>query len=102
MADALSPAMTVRDLQNGYWYLDQLKNFAERICIPVRRSCEKKNSKSPSWRSSARRKRALPTKRSLRVHYATAGMKDVENYTSNCETKDFIVEQARVMATAVR
>jgi len=23
--------MTLRDFENGYWYLDQLKNFAERI-----------------------------------------------------------------------
>jgi len=34
MADILSPAMTLRDFENGYWYLDQLKNFAERIGIP--------------------------------------------------------------------
>jgi len=25
--------MTVRDFENGCWYLDQLKNFAERIGI---------------------------------------------------------------------
>jgi len=37
MANALSPMMTLRDFENGYWYLDQLKNFAERIGIP---SCE--------------------------------------------------------------
>ena len=34
MADALSPTMTLRDFENGYWYLEQLKNFAERIGIP--------------------------------------------------------------------
>jgi hypothetical protein len=37
MANALSPMMTLRDFENGYWYLDQLKNFAERIGTP---SCE--------------------------------------------------------------
>jgi SAP domain-containing protein len=26
--------MTVREFENGYWYLDQLKNFAWRIGIP--------------------------------------------------------------------
>jgi hypothetical protein len=31
MANALSRTMTVRDFENGYWYLDQLKNFAARI-----------------------------------------------------------------------
>jgi len=51
---------------------------------------------------------ALPTERSLRK----AGAKDVarglslklriENYTSNRETKDFIVEQARLIAPEVR
>ena len=51
----------------------------------------------------------MPTKRLLRK---TTGVKDVErglnvklrieNYTSNRETKDFIVEQARVMAPDVR
>jgi hypothetical protein len=25
---------SVRDFENGYWYLDQLKNFAEGIGIP--------------------------------------------------------------------
>jgi hypothetical protein len=30
MADALSPTMTLRDFENGYWYLEQLKNFADR------------------------------------------------------------------------
>jgi len=51
---------------------------------------------------------ALPTKRSLRK----TGVKDIErglklklrieNYTSNRETKDFIIEQARMMAPDVR
>jgi hypothetical protein len=51
---------------------------------------------------------ALPTKRSLRK----TGVKDTEhglklklrigNYTSNRETKDFIIEQARMMAPDVR
>ena len=53
-------------------------------------------------------KAALPTKRSLRK----TGVKDVERglnlklrietYTSNHETKDFIVEQAHLMAPEVR
>src|SRR5438132_1737403 len=47
MANALSPMMTLRDFENGYGYLDQLKNSAERIGIP----CEKTNSKRPSWRN---------------------------------------------------
>ena len=28
--NALSPTMTLREFENGYWYRDQLKDFAER------------------------------------------------------------------------
>lgn len=33
--DALSPTMTLRDFENGYWYLEQLKNFAAPPCACV-------------------------------------------------------------------
>ena len=35
MAKALSPTMTLREFENGYWYREQLKDFAERIGIPA-------------------------------------------------------------------
>jgi hypothetical protein len=35
MANTLSPMMTLRDFENGYWYPDQLKDFAGRIGIPA-------------------------------------------------------------------
>ncbi len=41
MADALSATMTLRDFENGYWYLEQLKNFAERIGIPAAKKLRK-------------------------------------------------------------
>ena len=41
MANALSPTMTVHDFQNGYWYLDQLKNVAECIAIPAAKKLRK-------------------------------------------------------------
>jgi hypothetical protein len=41
MANALSAIMTVRDFENGYWYLDELKNFAERIGIPAAKKLRK-------------------------------------------------------------
>ena len=41
MVDALSPTMTLRDFENGYWYLEQLKNFAERIGIPAAKKLRK-------------------------------------------------------------
>ena len=109
MANALSPAMTVRDFENGYWYLDQLKNFAERIGIPVAKKLRKDELEKAIVAFLRTGNAALPTERSLRK---TTGVKDVErglnlklriqNYTSNRETRDFIVEQARVMAPHVR
>ena len=108
MAKALSPTMTVRDFENGYWYLDQLKNFAERIGVPAAKKLRKDELETAIVACLRTGKAALPTKRSLRK----TGVKDVErglhlklrieNYTSNRATKDFIVEQARMMAPEVR
>ena len=41
MAASLSPTMTLRDFENGYWYLDQLKTFADRLGIPAASSLRK-------------------------------------------------------------
>ena len=108
MANALSPTMTVRDFENGYWYLEQLKDFAERIGIPAAKKLRKDELEKAIVVFLRTGNAALPTKRSLRK----TGVKDVErglnlklrieNYTSNRETKDFIVEQARLMAPDVR
>jgi hypothetical protein len=108
MANGLSPTMTVRDFENGYWYLDQLKNFAERIGIPAAKKLRKDELEKAIVAFLRTGTAALPTKRSLRK----TGVKDVErglnlklrieNYTSNRETKDFIVAQARMMAPDVR
>src|SRR5205807_1631495 len=108
MADSLSPTMTLREFENGYWYLDQLKNFAERIGIPSANKLRKDELEKAIVAFLRTGRAALPTKRSLRK----SGVKDVErglnlklrieNYTSNRETKDFIVEQAHRMAPEVR
>jgi SAP domain-containing new25 len=108
MASALSPTMTVRDFENGYWYLDQLKNFAAHLGIPAAKKLRKDELEQAIVVFLRTGKAALPTKRSLRK----TGVRDVErglnlklrieNYTSNRETKDFIVEQARMMAPDVR
>lgn len=108
MANVLSPTMTVRDFVNGYWYLDQLKDFAERIGIPAAKRLRKDELEKAIVAFLRTGKASLPTKRSLR----RTGIKDVErgltlkrrieHYTSNRETKDFIVEQARKMAPDVR
>ena len=108
MVDALSPTMTLRDFENGYWYLGQLKNFAERIGIPAAKKLRKDELEKAIVAFLRTGKAASPTKRLLRK----TGVKDVErglnlklrieNYTSNRETKDFIVEQAHLMAPEAR
>jgi hypothetical protein len=108
MSAVLSPTMTVRDFENGYWYLDQLKNFGERIGIPAAKKLRKDELEKAITAFLRTGHAALPTKRSLR----RTGRKDVErgldlklrieNYTSNRETKDFIVRRARMMAPDVR
>lgn len=108
MAKTLSPTMTVRDFENGYWYLAQLKNFAERIRIPSAKKLRKDELEKAIVVFLRTGRAALPTTRSLRK----TGVKDVDrglslklriqNYTSNRQTKDFIVAQARRMAPDVR
>jgi hypothetical protein len=108
MAGTLSPTMTLRDFENGYWYLDQLKNFAELIGIPAAKKLRKDELEKAIVAFLRTGKSALPTKRSVRK----TGVKDVdrglnlklriEHYTSNRETKDFIVHQARLIAPEVR
>jgi hypothetical protein len=108
MADALSPTMTRRDFENGYWYLDDLKQFAERIGIPAAKKLRKDELEKAILAFLGTGKAASPTKRSLRK----TGVKDVErglnlkrrieHYTSNRKTKDFIVEQAHLLAPEVR
>jgi len=108
MVNALSPTMTLREFENGYWYRDQLKDFAERIGIPTATKLRKDELEKAIVVFLRTGNAALPTKRSLR----RTGITDVErgldlklrieHYTSNRETKDFIIEQARLMVPDVR
>ncbi len=108
MVNALSPTMTLREFENGYWYRHQLSDFAERIGIPAATKLRKDELEKAIVVFLRTGNAALPTKRSLR----RTGIKDVErglhlklrigNYTSNRETKDFIIEQARLMAPDIR
>jgi hypothetical protein len=108
MANALSSTMTLRDFENGYWYLEQLKTFAKRIGIPAAKQLRKDELEKAIVAFLRTGEAALPTKRSLRK----TGVKDVErglnlklrieHYTSNRETRDFILEQAHLKAPGVR
>src|SRR5262245_12711657 len=108
MAHALSPTMTLREFENGYWYREQLKDFAARLGIPAANKLRKDELEKAILMFLRTGTAALPTKRSLH----RTGVKDVErglnlklrieHYTSNRETKDFIIEQAQMMAPDVR
>jgi hypothetical protein len=100
--------MTVRDFDNGYWYLDQLKDFAERIGVPAATRLRKDELERAIVAFLRTGDAVLPTKRSLRktgakdVERGLSLKRRIENYTSNRATKDFIVEQARRIAPEVR
>jgi hypothetical protein len=108
MARALSPTMTLREFENGYWYREQLKEFAQRIGIPAAAKLRKDELEKAIVVFLRTGRAALPTKRAL----VRTGPKDVErglhmrlriqHYTSNRETKDFIIEQGRRLAPDVR
>ena len=108
MAGGLSPTMTPREFENGYWYLDDLRDFASQIGIPEASRLRKDEIERAIEVFLRTGTADLPTKRALRK----TGAKDlerglslnlrIEHYTSNRETKDFIVQQARKVAPKVR
>ncbi len=108
MAGNLSPLMTLRDFENGYWYLDELRGFACQIGVPGARKLRKDEIERAIVVFLRTGVVKLPTKRALRK----TGVKDlergltpslrIEHYTSNRETKDFIVREARKGAPEVR
>jgi len=104
----LSPTMTLRDFENGYWYAGELRDFACDIGIPGAKKLRKDEIEKAIVNFIRTGRVASPTKRALRK----TGVKDlerglsldlrIEHYTSNRETKDFIVSQARKAAPEVR
>jgi len=100
--------MTRREFENGYWYADELKEFGFQIGIPGARKLRKDELERAIAEFLRTGKPRLPTKRALRQ----TGVKDIErglslnlrieHYTSNRETKDFIVQQAKKSAPGVR
>ena len=96
--------MTIQDFVNGYWYLDELKDFGRQIGIPVATKLRKDELERAIMAFLRTGKAQLPTKRALRK----TGVKDLEHglslnlqikhYTSNRETKDFIIREARNVA----
>jgi hypothetical protein len=100
--------MTLREFENGYWYLDDLRDFAIQIGIPEAKRLRKDEIERAIVTFLRTGAVNLPTKRALRK----TGAKDlerglslnlrIEHYTSNRETKDFIIREARKVAPEVR
>jgi SAP domain-containing new25 len=100
--------MTVREFENGYWYLRDLRDFASQIGIPEATRLRKDEIERAILAFLRTGTVNLPTKRALRK----TGAKDlerglslnlrIEHYTSNRQTKDFIVREARKVAPGVR
>jgi SAP domain-containing protein len=104
----LSKSMTVAEFDNGYWYAAEIKDFAEEIGIPHSDKLRKDELEKSIKVFLRTGNIALPTKRSL----IKSGMKDLEkglslrlpviNYTSNRETKDFIMREAQKMVPGLK
>jgi len=104
----LSPTMTLKEFENGYWYVDELKEFGCRIGIPGAKKLRKDELEHGIIAFLRTGKPAPTTKRALRK----TGVRDlerglsldlrIENYTSNRQTKDFIIQQAKKLAPEVR
>ncbi len=100
----LSPSMTEAQFENGYWYAVELKDFAKEIGIPSVTKLRKDEIEKSITHFLRTGKIKIPTKRDL----TKTGPKDVEiglslklpviNYTSNKETKKFIVNEAKKIA----
>jgi len=104
----LSKNMTVAEFDNGYWYATEIKDFAQKIGIPHSNKLRKDELEKSIKLFLQTGKIALPTRRNL----AKSGVKDLEkglsldllvvHYTSNKETKDFIVREAQKLSPGLK
>src|ERR1700681_1013085 len=100
--------MTLSQFENGYWYSTDLKDFAESIEIPAAGKLRKDELEKAIRHFLKTGKAELPTKRKL----TKSGVKDVEkglsvdlpviHYTSNKQTKDFIVREAKKIVPGLK
>lgn len=104
----LSRNMTVAEFDNGYWYATEIKGFAVEIGIPHSNKLRKDELEKSIKLFLRTGKIALPTKRNLN----RSGIKDLDrglnlslpviNYTSNRETKEFIMREAQKIAPGLK
>src|SRR5262245_9201791 len=104
----LSKDMTVVEFDNGYWYATEIKEFAQAIGIPHSNQLRKDELEKSIKTFLETGNVVLPTNRNL----VKSGIKDIEkglsldlpivHYTSNKETKDFIVREAQKIAPGLK
>jgi hypothetical protein len=104
----LSKTMTVAEFDNGYWYATEVKDFARSIGIPHCNRLRKDELENSIKVYLETGKVELPTRRSL----TKSGIKDIErglsldlpivHYTSNKETKNFIVREAQKIVPGLK
>jgi hypothetical protein len=106
MADTLSPTMTVREFENGYWYVAELRDFGGRIGIPGAARLRKDELERAIVAFLHTGAVKLPTKRALRK----TGMKDLERgLTLNLRIEhyyinfvaEFLAAEKRTRANAI-
>jgi len=104
----LSKSMTVAQFENGYWYATEIKQFARAIGIPAASKLRKDELEKAIKLFLQTKRVAIPTRRTL----SKSGIRDFEkglsltlpvvNYTSNRETKDFIVREAKKLVPGLK
>ena len=104
----LSTSMTLTQFDNGYWYTNELKEFAETIGIPSASKLRKDELEKAIKLFLRTGKVESPTKRNL----STPRVKDVERglsldlpvvvYTNNTETKSFLEREALKIAPGLK
>jgi SAP domain-containing protein len=99
-AAKLSKSMTETEFDNGYWYADDLKKFAEKIGVPSARRLRKdelERAVRHFLRSGEAESFAGRTLTKLGPRDIDLGLRldlPVVHYTSNRQTKDFIEQEA--------
>ena len=97
----LSPSMTLRQFDNGYWYATQLKDFGQAIGIPSANKLRKDELEKAIRSFLVTGKAGNPAKRDLSI----SGIKDVERglslklrvvrFTNDQETKAFLERESQ-------
>jgi hypothetical protein len=100
--------MSVAEFDHGYWYAAEIKDFAQAIGIPHARTLRKDELEKSIKRFLRTGTIALPTKRRL----TKSGVKDIEkglslqlpvvHYTSNRETKEFLMREAHKLSPGLK